>query len=66
MTLPRVQFYLEEKKGNIDYLGWVGRQDGDYTDDVNLVSVKFAWGRRRRARGREAAQYASLRLNNRV
>ncbi|KAL1511563.1 hypothetical protein AB1Y20_006357 [Prymnesium parvum] len=38
-----VQFYLEELKGNIDYLGWTGRQDGDYSDDVNIVSVKFAW-----------------------
>lgn len=38
-----VQFYLEEKKGNIDYLGWSGKQDSDYSDDVNLVTVKFAW-----------------------
>lgn len=22
----------------------VGRQDRDYTDDVNIISVKFAWG----------------------
>jgi hypothetical protein len=75
-----VQYYLEEKAGNIDYLGqssvirvmrvmlchgcrvachtlpgltrvhaphttgWAGRQDSDYSDDVNLVTVKFAWG----------------------
>eukprot|EP00961_Rhodomonas_salina_P212836 2874528-Rhodomonas_salina.1 len=34
-----VQFYLEEKKGNIDYLGWSGKQDSDYSDDVNLVQI---------------------------
>ena len=39
-----IQYYLEEKKGNINYEGWVGKQDQDYSDDVNLVSVKFAWG----------------------
>jgi poly(U)-specific endoribonuclease len=38
-----LQFYLEEQKGKIDYLGWAGRQDGDYSDDCNLVSVKFVW-----------------------
>lgn len=38
-----VQYYLEEQKGNIDYLGWVGKQDSDYDDDVNIVTVKFAW-----------------------
>ena len=38
-----VQYYLEEQKGNIDYLGYVGRQDSDYNDDVNIVTVKFAW-----------------------
>ena len=38
-----VQYYLEEQKGNIDYLGFVGRQDSDYNDDVNIVTVKFAW-----------------------
>lgn len=38
-----VQYYLEEKKGTINYLGWTGRQDSDYDDDVNLVTVKFAW-----------------------
>ena len=38
-----VQFYLEEKKGTINYLGWQGKQDSDYSDDVNLVTVKFAW-----------------------
>mmetsp|Transcript_28238 Transcript_28238/g.61817 ORF Transcript_28238/g.61817 Transcript_28238/m.61817 type:complete len:410 (+) Transcript_28238:106-1335(+) len=38
-----VTYYLEEQKGNIDYLGWVGRQDSDYSDDVHLVTVKFAW-----------------------
>lgn len=38
-----VQYYLEEKKGNIDYLGWVGKQDSDYDDDVNIVTVKFAF-----------------------
>ena len=37
------QYYLEEKKGNIDYLGWVGKQDSDYDDDVNIVTVKFAF-----------------------
>jgi len=38
-----VQYYIEEKKGNVNYEGWVGKQDQDYSDDVNLVSVKFAW-----------------------
>jgi poly(U)-specific endoribonuclease len=38
-----VQFYLEEKKGAINYLGWKGKQDSDYSDDVNLVTVKFSW-----------------------
>lgn len=38
-----LQFYLEEQKGKINYLGWVGKQDCDYSDDVNVVSVKFAW-----------------------
>ena len=38
-----VQYYLEEKAGNIDYLGWAGKQDSDYSDDVNLVTVKFSW-----------------------
>jgi poly(U)-specific endoribonuclease len=38
-----IQYYIEEAKGNIDYLGWVGKQDSDYDDDVNIVTVKFAW-----------------------
>jgi hypothetical protein len=38
-----IQYYVEEKKGNIDYLGWVGKQDQNNGDDVNLVSVAFAW-----------------------
>jgi hypothetical protein len=38
-----VQYYIEEQKGNIDYQGWAGKQDSDYDDDVNIVSVKFAW-----------------------
>ena len=38
-----IQYYLEEKKGNVDYMGWVGKQDADNSDDVNLVSVRFAW-----------------------
>ena len=38
-----IQYYIEEKKGSIDYLGWVGKQDQDNGDDVNLVSVAFAW-----------------------
>lgn len=38
-----IQYYVEEKKGNIDYLGWIGKQDQDNGDDVNLVSVAFAW-----------------------
>jgi len=38
-----VQFYLEEKKGNIDYLGWQGKQDSDHADDCNVASVKFKW-----------------------
>lgn len=36
-----IQFYLEETKGNIDYLGWAGKQDKDWSDGVNLVTVKF-------------------------
>jgi hypothetical protein len=36
-------YYLEEKKGNINYLGWVGRQDQNFEDDCNMVSVKFQW-----------------------
>jgi poly(U)-specific endoribonuclease len=38
-----IQFYLEEKKGKINYSGWVGKQDSDYNDDVHLVTVKFSW-----------------------
>jgi poly(U)-specific endoribonuclease len=38
-----LQFYLEEKKGNVNYLGWAGKQDRDYSDDCNIVSVKFTW-----------------------
>merc|ERR1712194_87567 len=34
---------MGEKKGNINYLGWQGKQDSDYSDDVNIVTVKFAW-----------------------
>jgi hypothetical protein len=34
---------MEEADGNIDYLGWVGKQDSDFDDDVNVVTVKFAW-----------------------
>lgn len=39
-----LQYWKEEAAGNINYEGWVGKQDSDYSDDVNLVSVKFAWG----------------------
>jgi len=39
----QVQYYLEEAKGHIDYQGWGGRQDRDKTDDVHLVTVRFAW-----------------------
>jgi poly(U)-specific endoribonuclease len=38
-----VQYFIEEKKGNINYLGWTGKQDSDYADDVHLVNVKFSW-----------------------
>ena len=38
-----MQYYIEEQKGNIDYQGWAGKQDYDYDDDVNIVTVKFAW-----------------------
>lgn len=38
-----LQFYREEAKGNINYLGWAGKQDQDYSDDCNVVSVKFTW-----------------------
>ena len=38
-----VQYYVEEQKGKINYLGWTGRQDSDYSDDVHLVTVKFSW-----------------------
>lgn len=34
---------MEEKKGNIDYLGWTGRQDRHQKDEVNVVTVKFKW-----------------------
>ena len=40
----QVQYYLEESKGHIDYQGWGGPQDRDKTDDVHLVTVRFAWG----------------------
>ena len=36
-------FSVEEAKGNINYLGWAGKQDLDYSDDCNIVSVKFTW-----------------------
>ena len=26
-----------------DSLGWTGKQDSDYADDVHLVNVKFSW-----------------------
>jgi len=38
-----VQYYLEEKKGNINYIGWAGKQDSDYSDDCHIVSIKFTW-----------------------
>jgi len=38
-----IQYYIEEKKGKIDYLGYKGRQDSDYSDDVHVVTVAFAW-----------------------
>mmetsp|Transcript_10901 Transcript_10901/g.32533 ORF Transcript_10901/g.32533 Transcript_10901/m.32533 type:complete len:348 (-) Transcript_10901:65-1108(-) len=38
-----LQYYLEEKKGTIDYVGYTGRQDRDRDDDVELVTIKFAW-----------------------
>lgn len=40
---PRGMTTKDKRKGNIDYLGWVGKQDQDNGDDVNLVSVAFAW-----------------------
>ena len=42
IRVSRNRYYIEEKNGNIDYLGWVGKQDRDNGDDVNLVSVAFA------------------------
>jgi len=38
-----VQYYMEEQAGRIDYLGWKGMQDSDYSDDVNIVTVMFSW-----------------------
>mmetsp|Transcript_20258 Transcript_20258/g.29736 ORF Transcript_20258/g.29736 Transcript_20258/m.29736 type:complete len:412 (+) Transcript_20258:61-1296(+) len=38
-----IQYYIEEQKGKIDYQGWSGKQDSDLSDDVHLVTVKFAW-----------------------
>ena len=38
-----IQFYLEEKKGLVNYLGWTGKQDKHAHDDVHVVTVKFAW-----------------------
>lgn len=39
-----IQFYLEERAGRVDYLGWTGRtQDDDESDNVNLVTVRFSW-----------------------
>lgn len=32
-----IQFYLEEKKGNINYLGWISKSDPD------IIVVKFTW-----------------------
>ncbi|KXZ46905.1 hypothetical protein GPECTOR_39g399 [Gonium pectorale] len=40
-----IQFYIEEGRGNVDYLGYVrpktGRDRAD--DDDRLISVQFAW-----------------------
>merc|ERR1712032_947715 len=34
-----LQFWLEEKRGNIDYLGYVGHNDADDT----VISARFLW-----------------------
>mmetsp|Transcript_10798 Transcript_10798/g.24381 ORF Transcript_10798/g.24381 Transcript_10798/m.24381 type:complete len:388 (-) Transcript_10798:118-1281(-) len=34
-----IQFYLEEKKGNVNYLGYVGHTD----DDDLVISARFTW-----------------------
>ena len=38
-----IQVYLEEKKGNIDYLGWTGKRAPRGRDDVHVCTVKFKW-----------------------
>lgn len=41
-----LQFYIEEGRGHVDYLGYVRPKAArDNTDDHDrLVSVQFAWG----------------------
>eukprot|EP00397_Hematodinium_sp_SG-2012_P041671 GEMP01045951.1.p1 GENE.GEMP01045951.1~~GEMP01045951.1.p1 ORF type:complete len:400 (+),score=110.73 GEMP01045951.1:171-1370(+) len=40
-----IQFYIEEKKGLIDYLGWAGRRPDLDDDDQTpaVISVKLKW-----------------------
>jgi poly(U)-specific endoribonuclease len=41
-----IQFYLEEKKGNLDYRGYIkprGSNDEEHDDDDYLLTFQFAW-----------------------
>ncbi|XP_077991670.1 uridylate-specific endoribonuclease B-like [Glandiceps talaboti] len=41
-----IQYYLQEKRGNIDYKGWIpprGRRSHKPVDNPRLVSIQFAW-----------------------
>ncbi|XP_070556989.1 uridylate-specific endoribonuclease B-like [Ptychodera flava] len=41
-----IQFYLQEKHGNIDYKGWIpprGRRSHRPIDNPRLISVQFSW-----------------------
>ncbi|XP_071484090.1 poly(U)-specific endoribonuclease-like [Diadema antillarum] len=43
-----IQFYLEEKRGNVDYKGWIpprssSRKDRQADNTAQLVSLQFTW-----------------------
>ncbi|XP_002739117.3 uridylate-specific endoribonuclease B-like [Saccoglossus kowalevskii] len=41
-----IQFYLQERRGNIDYKGWIpprGRKSKKPIDNPRLISIQFSW-----------------------
>lgn len=42
-----IQFYMEEKKGNLDYRGYIkprSRSDAQAGEDDHVLTLQFAWG----------------------